>query len=343
MSSTRGDGQRAGPQAPSSFKQPEPRVAYIRPDAALDIIRGSIGSLLRAGSGAFITGYRVKIEDGKLIEYSESLPRVRPAKPLVLYEFEACPYCRKVREAITMLDIDVLVKPCPKGGTMYREYVGQTYGKKQFPFLQDPNTGFQGYESADIIKYLYITYGPIDTRVPLALGSLGTLSAGFASAVSMRRGARREQRVVSAPKPLELWAYEASPFCKIVRERLCELELAYVSRSTGRGSPSREALKERAGRFQVPYLVDPNTGIGMFESAEICEYLTQTYGPDAPGATESPEAPDFSDVEEGSGDLTSRARTGEDQGQIPEDAIDPALDEYCKDSPDADECRTYDT
>ena len=30
-------------------------------------------------------------------------------------------------------------------------------------------------------------------------------------------------------------------------------------------------------RAQVPYLEDPNTGLKMFESAEICEYLTATY------------------------------------------------------------------
>jgi glutathione S-transferase len=27
----------------------------------------------------------------------------------------------------------------------------------------------------------------------------------------------------------------------------------------------------------VPYLVDPNTGAAMFESAEICAYLETTY------------------------------------------------------------------
>ena len=28
---------------------------------------------------------------------------------------------------------------------------------------------------------------------------------------------------------------------------------------------------------QVPYLQDPNTGVEMFESAEIAEYLRATY------------------------------------------------------------------
>ena len=34
----------------------------------------------------------------------------RPAKTLELYEFEACPFCRKVREALSVLDLDALVQ-----------------------------------------------------------------------------------------------------------------------------------------------------------------------------------------------------------------------------------------
>lgn len=30
--------------------------------------------------------------------------------------------------------------------------------------------------------------------------------------------------------------------------------------------------------MQVPYLVDPNTGVKMFESAEIVKYLKKQYG-----------------------------------------------------------------
>ena len=40
----------------------------------------------------------------------------RPEKLLELYEFEICPYCRKVRGIIDYLDLDVLIRPCPKEG-----------------------------------------------------------------------------------------------------------------------------------------------------------------------------------------------------------------------------------
>ena len=39
----------------------------------------------------------------------------RPAAAdLVLFEYEASPYCRRVRETACALDLDVLVRPCPR-------------------------------------------------------------------------------------------------------------------------------------------------------------------------------------------------------------------------------------
>jgi glutathione S-transferase len=40
---------------------------------------------------------------------------------------------------------------------------------------------------------------------------------------------------------------------------------------------NRAELLKRAGKVQVPYLVDPNTGTAMFESDAIREYLLATY------------------------------------------------------------------
>ncbi len=78
-------------------------------------------------------------------------------------------------------------------------------------------------------------------------------------------------------QPLELYSFEASPFCRLVRERLCELELPYRLHNVARGSAAREAFVERSGKMQVPYLADPNTGVEMFESADIVRYLDETY------------------------------------------------------------------
>ena len=200
----------------------------------------------------------------------------RPEKRLELYEFEGCPYCRKVREAFTVLDLEALVYPCPKEGPRFREHVIRTGGKAQFPWLVDPNTGVSMYESDAIVKYLFERYG--DGGVPwlLALGPLTDAGAMLASSVRPGFGVR--YRTAKPPeRPLELWSFEASPFSRIAREALCTLELPYVLHNVGKGSPSRAAFVERSGKMQVPYLADPNTGVELFESADIVAYLDRTY------------------------------------------------------------------
>lgn len=201
----------------------------------------------------------------------------RPAKRLQLYEFEACPFCRKVREALSILDLEAEIYPCPKAGERYRPAVKERGGKAQFPWLVDPNTGVEMYESDDIVRYLFETYGDGGVYWTLAIPPLATMTAALASIPRAGQGGfRRSSRPPS--EPLELWSFEASPFCRIVREELCSMEIPYVLHNVAKGSPSREAFVARAGKMQVPYLADPNTGVEMFESSDILEYLDRTYG-----------------------------------------------------------------
>ena len=58
----------------------------------------------------------------------------QPEQPLKLYEFEGSSYCLRVREVLTLLNLDYEVYPCPKGGTKYRPLVKQLGGKTQFLF-----------------------------------------------------------------------------------------------------------------------------------------------------------------------------------------------------------------
>lgn len=226
----------------------------------LDIATSLAATLARLGGGLRV----------------ETLGR-RPEKPLELYEFEGCPYCRKVREVLTALDLEALVYPCPKGGSRFREIVRERGGKAQFPYLVDPNTGQAMYESGDIVRYLFNEYGT--GRVPLlySIGPLFDATSALASAWRLGAGARVEPSKPPA-MPLELWSFEASPFCRIVRETLCTLEIPYHLRNVGKNSPSRDAFVERSGKMQVPFLADPNTQVELFESADIVRYLRATYG-----------------------------------------------------------------
>jgi glutathione S-transferase len=207
---------------------------------------------------------------------SATPPARRPTRLLELYEFEACPFCRKARDALTELDLDAMIYPCPKGGTVFRPKAIELGGKAQFPYLVDPNTATSMYESDDIVAYLFETYGG---RAPgiLVRGPLATASSALASAFRPTGGSRaRPSR--RPKKPLELWSFEASPFCRIAREALCELELPYRLHNVGKRGAGRPAFVKRSGKMMVPYLFDPNTKREMFESADITAYLNETYG-----------------------------------------------------------------
>jgi glutathione S-transferase len=214
----------------------------------------------------------------------------RPEHPLELYEFEACPFCRKAREALSMLDLDAIVYPCPKGGERFRPEVVRRGGKAQFPYLVDPNAGVEMYESDDIVRHLFTRYG--DGQVPwsLAVPPLTLLSGALASLARPLSGVRRRPSRLPE-RPLELWSFEASPYCRLVREALCTLEIPYLLHNVAKGSPRRAAFVERSGKMQVPYLHDPNTGRSMFESAAIVAYLDQTYALEPAHGSASAAAP----------------------------------------------------
>lgn len=209
-------------------------------------------------------------------------------KPLILYEFEGCPFCRKVREVCSMLDLDVLVYPCPRvtlkqygvvEGSRYRPKVMEIGGKAQFPLLIDENTGMKMYESMDIIKYLLTTYGGVSDvsaetlpwllRPTPIVGRLTFLATFLRPLVSM--GMLRCPSKVNQ-KPIELYGFEADPSSRIIREALTCLELSYLLHNVPFGSSKRKNIE-----FSIPTLIDPNTSFKSSNTEEIRQYLYQNY------------------------------------------------------------------
>ena len=179
----------------------------------------------------------------------------RPRQLLELYEFEACPYCRKALEAMSALRLDYLARPCPKNGTRYRPRVIELGGHRMYPYLVDPNTGTSMYESDDIVAYLYRHYGAGRPPIAMTLPLVTDLTASLASAMYPVGFAARASKLPE--KPLALVGTEASPQTRMVRSRLCELELPYVM-----------ACSEADSTRPVPRLRDPNIGGGDFVGVE---------------------------------------------------------------------------
>ena len=252
--------------------------------------------VLRLGSGAIADGYNVSViprDDSKytLLKFGEQAQLKETSYPtsgsklsrgpIILYEFEGCPFCRKVREALCILSLEVEFRPCPKGeGTVYRNEVKDKYGPQAtFPFMIDTNTGTEMFESDDIIEYLFNTYG--------TKGVPGSIKRGIKPSIGLSLLPRYNKGSFSKPadppsQPLILWGTEGSPFVKIVREELCELQLVHRLIPCPRGSPNRQRMFEKKGLFQMPFLEDPNNGVELFESSAIMEYLQKVYSVDPP-------------------------------------------------------------
>jgi glutathione S-transferase len=205
----------------------------------------------------------------------------RPAAPLHLYEFEACPFCRKVREALSILDLPVLVHPCPKGGRRFRPAALRRGGKLQFPYLEDPNTGKALYESDAIVAYLFEQYG--SGRIPWALrpGRLTDLWLALAGLPRLGAGGFFRGSAHGNAAPVELYGFEASPQTRLIREQLCSLEVAYVLRNTAHGSSRRNELAQRHQCVVLPYLLDEKSSRGFSGSTAILRHIERCYGPAA--------------------------------------------------------------
>jgi glutathione S-transferase len=296
--------------APANFIAPTPKPLTMTrpPDEALPgLLSGGMALAVRLATGVFVLGWSPALLIGSDAEsvgvdankYAYKLGPIafrdtssllanapRPAKPLVLYEYEGSPFCRKVREAALILDIPLELRPCPGARAGFARELQERTGRMTVPYLIDPNDGLEMFESEDIIEHMLDNYGPPrDAYDPKALwplrGAFATITATFATIVRGNAGSKRQENARPDNEnmlPLELWGYEPSPFVRPVREKLCALCLKHTLVPTSRGSANRDRLIERTGvQFQVPFLVDPNTGVELFESPDIIDYLEEVY------------------------------------------------------------------
>lgn len=96
---------------PDDFQTPEPQpLTLTRPSDLPSVLKSSLALALRLGTGAFVLGWKIDTllapdDDGKYalslgpfrIRDSSSVLATapRPEKPLILYEYDASPYCKR--------------------------------------------------------------------------------------------------------------------------------------------------------------------------------------------------------------------------------------------------------
>lgn len=185
-------------------------------------------SILRLGAG----------RGQKIGETAETLP--------TLYEFEACPWCRIAREAVSASGVSVLVRPCPKGGMRFRPMVKEMGGKAQFPYWVEATGDAGVYESGAIAKMLVQRHN----RSRPFLHRLGALNGVLSSYTSLLRAfwGRRAKPSRQPTERLVFYGAEADPSARLVKEELCIREMEYVWHPD---SSDGVTLLDRANDMQI--------------------------------------------------------------------------------------------
>ena len=120
--------------------------------------------LLRKSLGALVLFFD-KINPPRAITRSaaEQARIDEETKSLVLYQFEACPFCVKVRRVIRELNLKIELRDALNHETAKKELI-QGGGDYQVPCLRitQPDGTFQWmYESSDINQYLKQKFGTV--------------------------------------------------------------------------------------------------------------------------------------------------------------------------------------
>ena len=204
---------------------------------------------------------------------------------LVLYEYEASPWCRRVRETLGALGLEALIKPCPREtlraegaygpSSRFRAEASTACRRLSFPLLIDKTANVVMSDSMLIMEHLWLAYGdgverPMLDRVLNTREYTRSLVFDFPLLVSP--SALRPwpwAGVMLAPsrankEPLILYGCEADADSRLVREALCALQLSYHSRPRSLAAP-------------LPALEDPNTGFATVGAEQALRYLDETY------------------------------------------------------------------
>jgi glutaredoxin len=246
----------------------------------IDIGTAYIASWLRLWTGSEVAGG------------IEKAPR--PKQILALFEYEANPQCKKVREVLSVLDLDCLVYPCPRPTIIHRDLVPQSrfrdrvvkdIGSYQLPYLYDEGAGKRVIGGDQIVDYLWENYSHPGAAKPFLYSPyvphivneiLLWTSICLRPALRKTGAMQTPSRFPSDGKPLKFWSFESCPSCRLVRETLSTLELPYILYNSAKGSQKLQDLKSRV-ETNLPYLEDPNNNFAGSDSSVIIGYLKKTY------------------------------------------------------------------
>lgn len=75
---------------------------------------------------------------------------------------------------------------------------------------------------------------------------------------------------------LKLYQFEGCPYCHMVRQKLSDLEMTYISVCVSPDRSRRQEVVQVSGQPTVPMMVDGD--VVLSDENEIIEYLEKNYG-----------------------------------------------------------------
>jgi glutaredoxin len=119
---------------------------------------------------------------------------------------------------------------------------------------------------------------PSYPRLNVRFAHPAALSVGVPGSEALRDASNVRHAMAGDQTAITLYRLQACPYCERVVRVLQELDVPYESRFVEPMHSDRDVVKRLSGKRTVPAIVDEETGVTMSESANIVEYLQQTYG-----------------------------------------------------------------
>lgn len=76
---------------------------------------------------------------------------------------------------------------------------------------------------------------------------------------------------------LKLYTYQACPYCAKVRTAFTDMKIPFEEIDAERGTAGSEELVRLGGKQQVPFLVDEESGVQLYESSDIIAYARENF------------------------------------------------------------------
>lgn len=77
---------------------------------------------------------------------------------------------------------------------------------------------------------------------------------------------------------ITLYTKSTCPFCHKVKNYLDDKGIAYEEKDIYENDENLDELMEQGGKRQVPYMVDSERGVSMYESEDIIAYVREYFG-----------------------------------------------------------------